>query len=1204
MSGWGDYSHNELVSFTGCVVKASALQGERRAHRLLVQDTDGNEIEAMVWEASPAAEMSWSEGQWYEFQNVLVKQWDHSIELNATQKTTVELADTPSEVQDIPARSQSETNIVRNQLSELYEAFRSLNTAINIVLEHDSTPISKDDVGEPLVQYQIVLESILYGDEYLPSELSGYGPQQSSQIPFQMTEYREEYGNGDWVTDYQVIDAGLFNKSTRERFVEREIVSDAVSLVRPVSPDSEQPLPEIVTSRHELEEALSLLGEFPATPTGTTDNARSDRFLPVQEIYAKICEDLGEQALLDPGDIPENNDPDEVEEASTSGKEHSIPETLAWLQENSSHSSEISHQWTQDSREPQFEDMTSLAPPVADAAYELGITSLYTHQKEALEAATAGNDVVLATETASGKSLPYRLLALDRAYTEQATTLYIGPTKALINDQATAFKDFVAALPKDAGVSVDIYTGDTPKKKRRRIRRDPGNILLMTPELVHTSLLPYHNRWRGFLQHLETVVIDEVHEFRGLFGSHIGLLFRRLNRLLSRYGQSPSYFCCSATIGNPISHASAVTGRQSDNFSLIDTDTSARGRRFWLLYNPKFKKKTSGTGESDFGEYPDDWDELRQLVYRRDEYQCTSCGKLGGVNGSAELHAHHIVSPSQGGRHSLSNLCTLCADCHSAEHGRAVGLQVHGSSDDSNPEVPGEVRAGYERRSNHPMSIRLFTELVARGHQTLVFTRTRQGTEQYTKASANRLEQMGYGDLTERITAYHAALEDDDREAIEHGLRTGAVRGVWSTNALELGIDIGSLDAVVVDGHPGTNMSLFQQTGRGGRGQEDCLILFVAQPNPLDQYWITNPDRVFNDPPAEAKINPDNTAILPDHIVSAADEYPVGVSDEAHFGPEFANLVPTLTNDGRLTRSTGADGIQWESTETNTQYNLALRGDFGTEYTLIDQTRDAKIGSLTFPEVLHDCHPDAIYTYRKRNYRVDRFDATQCTIYLSEIPDTQAFTRPVFEQSVSVQTTHQTKPLGRESDANVGYADLVYKESLDGYLQYEHPGDDDPIEKPIESHLPDQRIRTSGLYITIPQRLESRMRNMVNSQEGVIAGIHAIEHAMQSMFPLEVLCSENDIIGLSVSRHQHTDAPTIFILDGVKGGAGLSKSGYDQINSLLQKAQSVISSCDCQGGCPSCIYLNSCRSQNRVLNKELALYVLGNLADEQYGEQN
>ena len=1198
MSGWDGHGHNDVISFTGYVVRVSESQGERSSHRLVVQDMDGNEVEATVSEVSPAAEMPWNEDQWYELQNVLVKQRDHSTELNVTEKTTAERADTPSGVQDVPAKSQVDTNIVRNQLSELYEAFRSLNSAISIVLENESTPISKDNVNEPLVQYQIVLESILYGKEYLSSDLSGYGAQQSSRIPFHMEEYREEYGNGDWVTEYHCIDVELFKKSTRERFVERDIVSDAVSLVRPVAPESEQPLPEIVTNSHELEEALTLLSEFPAIPTGTTDDTKSDRCLPLQEIYANLCDDIGEQALLDPADLLTNNDPDKSEGADTSREAHSISETLAWLQEESSHSSEIVHQRTQPSREPQFEEMISVSSPATDAAYELGITSLYTHQKEALEAATAGDDVVLATATASGKSLPYRLLALDRAYTEQATTLYIAPTKALINDQAADFQDFVAALPEDVAVSVDVYTGDTPDEKRGQIRRDPPNILLMTPELVHTSLLPYHNRWRRFLQHLETVVIDEVHEFRGLFGSHIGLLFRRLNRLLSRYGQNPSYFCCSATIGNPISHASTVTGRQPDDFSLIDDDTSGRGRRFWLLYNPRFKKKTSGTDDSDFGEYPDNWDEIRQRVYRRDEYQCTSCGKLGGVNGSAELHAHHIVSPAQGGRHSLSNLRTLCADCHSSEHGRAVGRKAHGGSDDSSPDVPGEVQAGYERRSNHPMSIRLFTELVARGHQTLVFTRTRQGTEQYAKESANRLEQMGYGDLTERITAYHAAREDDDREAIERGLQTGAVRGVWSTNALELGIDIGSLDAVVVDGHPGTNMSLFQQTGRGGRGEEDCLILFVAQPNPLDQYWINNPDRVFDDPPAEAKINPNNTAILPDHIVSAADEHPLRITDETHFGPEFADLVPTLTNDGRLVRSNGANGIQWDSTEANTQYNLALRGDFDTEYTLIDQARDEQIGSLTFPDVLQDCHPGAIYTYRKRDYRVDRFDETRCLVYLSEISDSKEFTRPLFDQSVSVQTTHQTKSLNSESDVSVGYAEVVYEESLDGYLQFDYPGDDDPIEKSIDAPLPDHQLRTNGLYITIPQRLEDRMRNMINSQEGVIAGIHAIEHAMQSMFPLEVLCSTNDVTGLSVSRHQHTDLPTIFILDDVQGGAGLTQSGYDQISSLLQKAQSVISSCDCQGGCPSCIYLNTCRSQNRVLNKELALYVLGDLVEE------
>lgn len=1197
MSDWNGYEHNDTASFIGQIIEASELQDDMRTHRLIVQDKDGHDLKTTIWKVSPAVKISWQEKQWYNFQNILVKQWDSSTELHVTEKTTVELANSSPEVLDESTQSQSDASLARCKLSELYEAFRSLNYVIKIVLEDESTSFSEKDFDEPLVHYHFVIESILFDNEYLPSGLNGYGAQQRDRIQFGINEYREQYGSGNWITEYDCIDIQPFKQPIREQLIKHGSIRNESALVRPVAPQSEQSLPDFVTSSQELETAFRLLSEFPAIPTGPTDKTPSEKQLPVRQIYMNLIDEIDDQALLDPEAIPAGDTFDDSQNSDIREEEHSISETLTWLHEESSHSSEIADEKSQDSRDALFEDKIPLADPVVEAVRNLDISSLYVHQKKALEATKTGENVVLSTETASGKSLPYRLLSLDRAYRDEATTLYIAPTKALINDQAADFEKFIEALPENSGVSVGIYTGDTTKKERREIKYDPPNVLLMTPELVHRSLLPYHSSWSSFLQHLETIVIDEVHEFRGLFGSHIGLLFRRLNRLLDRYNQEPSYFCCSATIGNPKIHASSVTGRQSNNFSLVDEDTSGRGRRSWLFYNPPLKERNGGIEDSDINDYPDNWDELSQRVRKRDEHQCTSCGKLGGMNGSAELHAHHIVSPSQGGKHSLPNLKTLCSECHSDEHGRPVGREVQPGDSQERPNAPGEVEAGYERRSNHPISIRLFTEIIARGHQTLVFTRTRQGTEQYAKESAKRLEQMGYHELTNQIKAYNARQEDAERESIERGLKNGEIKGVWSTNALELGVDIGSLDAVIIDGHPGTNMSLFQQTGRGGRGQEDCVILFVAQPNPLDQYWINNIDRVFDDPPADAKINTNNKVLVPDHIVSAADEYPLSVDDRSHFGEQIEDLVPALSESGRLTRSIGANGVQWDSTESDTQHSFPLRGEIGAEYTLIDQTRDETIGSIEFPDVLRDCHPKAIYTYHKRNYRVEKFDETHCRVHLSEIPDSKQFTRPIFNQSVSVQVPHDRKQIASENEANVAHAELSYEESLEGYLQYSYPGDNDPIENTIDKQLPSNRIQTSGLYLTIPSRVEDRMQNMVDSEEGVIAGIHAIEHAMQSMFPLEVLCSTNDIRGVSVSQHQHTGLPTIFILDNIEGGAGLTQSGYDEIMPLLRKAKSVIASCDCQFGCPSCIYLDSCRSQNRVLNKELALYTLSELVE-------
>ncbi|MFB6187202.1 MAG: DEAD/DEAH box helicase, partial [Halobacteriaceae archaeon] len=373
--------------------------------------------------------------------------------------------------------------------------------------QNESTPVSEDSLDEPLIQYQLVLESILYDEGYLPSGLECYGTQQSSRNSSDMTEYRDQYGNGDWIIEYECIQVEQSKEETINRLAEQEIVKDTSALVRPVAPISDQPLPELVSEKHGLKKALSLLSEFPVEPTTTDNNSPSDNHIPVKRIYSNLRDDIGDKAILSREEITVHNEFSKTNTSDTHGEETDITETLTWLHEESSHSDEIVYNRTESAQESQFEEMVSVATPVADATHKLGIKSLFTHQKAAIEAAIAGDDVMLSTETASGKSLPYRLLALDRAYTEQSTALYTAPTKALINDQASSFEDFITELPDDTDVSVNVYTGDTPEEKRRQIRRDPPNILLMTPELVHMSLLPYHNRWDKFIRNLETIII-------------------------------------------------------------------------------------------------------------------------------------------------------------------------------------------------------------------------------------------------------------------------------------------------------------------------------------------------------------------------------------------------------------------------------------------------------------------------------------------------------------------------------------------------------------------------------------------------------------------------------------------------------------------------------------------------------------------------
>ena len=863
--------------------------------------------------------------------------------------------------------------------------------------------------------------------------------------------------------------------------------------------------------------------------------------------------------------------------------EPDIAETLDWLKEESNYCGQLSLHRVVPPRSPTTKG-SSLPSSIAVALERNGIDEVYCHQKDAITAARNGRHVVLATETASGKSLPYRILACERALASNATTLYVAPTRALINDQAEAFREFAGSLATDESVGVGVYTGETSKEERRRIRRERPEVLFMTPELIHMSLLPWGSRlWDWFLDRLDLIVIDEVHEFRGVFGSHMGLIFHRLNRLLDARGGLPQYFCCSATIGNPAEHAGAVTGIPADRFDVLENDTSGRGTRHWLLYNPPYK--TTDRTEPPSKEYPDDWAQRRRKTFARDNYSCQKCGVRGGHVAPVRLQAHHIIPVGRGGSHDGSNLITLCADCHSEQPGHDLTQETKGVH------TAQEVIQLRERRSHRPIALQLFVELVAHGHQTLVFASARQEVEQYAVAATNTLQMLGMGEVAHRVTAYHAALTDDDRNAIESGLRSGDIRGIWSTNALELGIDIGGLDAVILMGHPGTTMNLFQQAGRAGRGMEDALVLLVASPNPLDQYYLSNPSQVFEERPGKAAINTDNERIFPDHVLCAADERPISVDDEEYLGPQLRSVVPDLEDSNELDRHQTNGGITWRSERPSPQQRMNLRAIPDRQFSLIDRARDDEIGSLSLRDAVHDCHPDAIYTQLKRKYQVEEFDDDQDRIYLSEF-DGNEFTQALPTESITVHRTLEERRPDELRDVAVGFADVTYRSQVDEYLVKQSPTDESPSERVIDRPLPPYTLETKAMYLTFPTRMRFRSQKMTTVDHPYLCGLHGIEHLLSSLFPLEILCQRGDIGGFSTTTHPATGSGTIFIYDTVPGGVGLAKKGYMSVERLLHRAYRVIIGCDCAWGCPTCIHSARCRSGNMALHKDLTTLML------------
>ncbi|MFB6092132.1 MAG: DEAD/DEAH box helicase [Haloquadratum sp.] len=760
-----------------------------------------------------------------------------------------------------------------------------------------------------------------------------------------------------------------------------------------------------------------------------------------------------------------------------------------------------------------------LEPRLDDALSKAGIDRLYAHQAAAIEAVRDGDDVVLATPTASGKSLAYTVPAFERAMDHGGRTLYLGPQNALVADQAETLSELAHGLGFGSRVSVAQYTGRQSKSAKRDVRDRRPTVLLSNPDMLHYGLLPHaHRLWEWFFSSLETVVIDEVHGYRGVFGSHVALVLRRLNRVCERFGSDPQYVCCSATIGNPIEHAARVTGRGEGGFRLVDEDASATGPKHWLLWNPpEYGADRVGGGGEDDGP-----------------------GASGGGSGG------------------------------------------------------GDGSGGGRRRSSHVETKNLFVDLVAEGFQTLAFTRARQAAERYAKESASDLRERGYHDAASSVTAYQSTLRDDRRREIEAGLHDGSVRGVWSTNALELGVDVGELDAVLIDGYPGTRMSAFQQAGRAGRGDDDALVILVGGEDQLDQYLLSHPEDLWNGEPERAVCDPENPELLPDHVACAAAENWLRVGDDVYFGERFAEVVADLTESGRLERRETDRGIRWlHGGDGSPQHAMSLRTIERREVDLRDARSGEVIASLSFSDALRDAHEGAVYHHQGTTYEVAELDLDRDVATLQRTW-ADYYTRVLHDKAITVEEDRRAKPLAGRPDTAVRFAEVTMRKQITGFERRDPRRGETIGTQPLD--LPETTLRTKALYFTVPRDVEIEMRE-TGGEYGFNGGIHAAEHGMISLFPLSFLCDRRDVGGLSTPHHPHTDRSTIFVYDGYPGGVGLTANGYDEIETLLARTRRMIADCDCADGCPACVQSPHCGNANDPLAKAEAVHLLEALTD-------
>ncbi|QIB74670.1 DEAD/DEAH box helicase [Halogeometricum borinquense] len=791
-----------------------------------------------------------------------------------------------------------------------------------------------------------------------------------------------------------------------------------------------------------------------------------------------------------------------------------MDDLIEWLRDRPYYEGQIRDHRRVPSRDPEFADV-ALESRLQSALSDRGIDRLYRHQAEAIDAVRDGENVVLATQTASGKSLAYTVPAFERAMDHGGRTLYLGPQNALIADQDETLSDLAFDLGFGSRVSVEQYTGRLSKTEKRDVRDRRPTVLLSNPDMLHYALLPHaHRLWEWFFSSLETVVIDEIHGYRGVFGSHVALTLRRLNRICERFDSDPQYVCCSATIGNPVEHAARVTGMEQASFRLVDEDTSGTGATHWVLWNPPEYRKSGRGGES----------------------------------------------------------------------GR--------------------------RRSSHVETKNLFVDLLSRGHQTLAFTRARQAAERYATESVEDLRERGKSEAAAGVSAYQAALKHEKRREIESGLHDGNVTGVWSTNALELGVDVGGLDAVLIDGYPGTRMSAFQQAGRAGRGDDDALVILVGGEDQLDQYLLHHPEEFWDGEPERAICNPTNEELLPDHVASAAAENWLKPDDHRHFGETTPDVVSALETAGRLDRRETNNGIRWtHSGGGSPQHEMSLRSIESREVDLLDGRSNEVIASLSFGDALRDAHPGAIYHHQGQSYEVTELDLDRDTAILQPTW-ADYYTRVLHDKTITVEEDLRSKSLSARPDTEVRFADVTMRKQITGFERRD-PKRGEAIGR--ESlNLPETTLRTKALYVTVPRDVEAQMRAMGDETRedgagqydlsggdyGFAGGIHAAEHGMISLFPLSFLCDRGDIGGLSTPHHTHTDQSTIFVYDGYPGGVGLTENGYDEVETLLRRTHELIRDCDCEDGCPACVQSPQCGNANDPLSKAEAVHLLAALSGE------
>ena len=722
-------------------------------------------------------------------------------------------------------------------------------------------------------------------------------------------------------------------------------------------------------------------------------------------------------------------------------------------------------------REANLVTLPDLHPELAEALHRIGASRLYSHQLEAYERVRAGENVVVATATASGKSLCYKIPAFQNALGRaKSRAIFLYPTKALAQDQLGKIQAF-----KLRGVHPSTYDGDTPHALRADIRRR-SNILLTNPDMLNIGILPNHESWADFLRNLEIIAVDESHVLRGVFGSHVAAVLRRLRRVAELHGGNPRFVLTSATIANPQELAESLTGLP---FALVDNDGASSGPRRVIFRNPPLLDKEKG-----------------------------------------------------------------------------------------------------ERRSLLTEGALVFSNLVSQGVRTIAFAKTRKSAELIYRYAADRLGVDG----ARRISPYRAGYTARERRDIEGRLFRGDLLGVVSTNALELGVDVGALDAVVCCGYPGSVASIWQQWGRAGRGKDPALAVYIAGRDSLDQYLFENPPRVLGRRVEAARVTMENPYILGPHLLAAAHEAPLDASDEEFFGVAYRSVAKEMMEARALASSGGR--LVYVGGDSPAR-NLSLRSA-SSETVMIADDEGELIGTAEATRAPSELHPGATYLHRGAAYEVEELDLRAHRALARRVPN-RYYTKPRVETDVEILEDVDSRELANGSTLHWGRVRTT--DSITFYKKVRVADEKEIGVYPLD--LPDVMLDTQALWVTLPP-LPREARPSFESFGGAL---HAGEHGMIGLLPLFAMCDRADIGGLSTPVHRQSHLPTVFVYDGYPGGVGISRRGYDAFEALARDTLGVITRCPCERGCPACIQSPKCGNWNEPLSKEGAVsflrYLLG-----------